>query len=302
MTKVKILITVLLLAFLLWKVHPGQIYGALRQADFDGLAVAAGLGVVMILLRWWKWHVLVKDGLKEGSPKQSLISLLGGMAFALVTPARVGEVSRAFFFAKGTKTQVGMLTVIDRVIDLFVVLLYASLGATSRVSPIFRVVLAVAMAILALVVLRLDWFLTLLRRWFRRGWLSSRLASLEEVEHNLRHGTIARNFAISCSLTFVDLVTFFVLLRCFVSDVPFTVVLLVFPLVLLTNVAPITISGLGLREGTAIALLALFKISSAAAFNATFLSYILNSVVPAVIGAIYAKNMKISFSMSRDAA
>jgi uncharacterized membrane protein YbhN (UPF0104 family) len=76
------------------------------------------------------------------------------------------------------------------------------------------------------------------------------------------------------------------------------VILFVFPLVLLTNVAPVTLSGLGLREGTAIALLALFGISSAAAFNATFLSYLLNSVAPAVVGAVYAKNMKLSFSLS----
>jgi uncharacterized membrane protein YbhN (UPF0104 family) len=117
------------------------------------------------------------------------------------------------------------------------------------------------------------------------------------VERNLSHGAIARNFLLSCCMTFIDLVTFYVLLRCFVA-VPFSVILFVFPLVLLTNVAPITLSGLGLREGTAIALLALFGISSAAAFNATFLSYLLNSVVPALIGAVYAKNMKLSFSLT----
>lgn len=299
MAKIKIAITVLLLGILLWKVHPRHIYAALREANFNGLILAVGLGMVMVLLRWWKWHVLVKDGLKEGSPKQSLVSLLGGMAFALVTPARVGELSRALFFPSGTKTQVGMLTFLDRVIDLFVVLLYASLGATSRVSPMFRIVLGLTMAVLAFVVLRFDWVVHQLRRWFHRGWLAGRLAGLEQVERNLRHVTILKNFVLSCLLTFFDMITFFVLLRCFVPTVSFSVVLLVFPLVLLVNVAPITISGLGLREGTAIALLAFFKISSAAAFNATFLSYILNSVAPAVVGAIYAKNMKVSFSSQK---
>ncbi|MDD5541725.1 MAG: lysylphosphatidylglycerol synthase transmembrane domain-containing protein [Acidobacteriia bacterium] len=301
MAKIKIVVTVLLLALLLWKVHPRHIYTALKEANFNGLVLAVVLGLVMVLLRWWKWHVLVKDGLKAGGPKQSLVSLLGGMAFALVTPARVGELSRALFFPKGTKTQVGMLTFLDRVIDLFVVLLYASLGATSRVSPVFRIVLGATMAVLAFVVLRFDWVVRLLRRWFQGGWLGSRLAGLDQVERNLRHVTILKNFILSCSLTFFDLITFFVLLRCFVPTVSFSVVLLVFPLVLLVNVAPITISGLGLREGTAIALLAIFKISSAAAFNATFLSYILNSVAPAVVGAIYARNMKVSFSAQKPA-
>ena len=297
MTKLKIAVSAILLAFLLWKIHPRQILHTLREANFDGLIIAVALGLVMLSLRWWKWHILVKGGLQICSPKQSLVSLLGGMAFALVTPARVGELSRALFFGKGTKTQVGALTFLDRLVDLLVILLFASVGATSRVSPVFRVGLALALGLMALIVIRFESFLGWLRRRFKGGWLGARISNVEEVERNLGRGAIAQNFVLSCCLTFVDLVTFYVLLRCFVS-VPFSVILFVFPLVLLTNVAPVTLSGLGLREGTAIALLALFGISSAAAFNATFLSYLLNSVAPAVVGAVYAKNMKLSFSLS----
>lgn len=299
MTKIKLGITGLLLAFLMWKVHPGQIYITLQAADFDGMLIAVGLSMAMLGLRWWKWHVLIKGGMQIESGKRTFISLLGGMAFALVTPARVGELSRALFFEKGNKAQVGALTFLDRMIDLFVILLFAFVGASSRVSTGLRIVLGLAMAVLALIVLFFEAFLRLLRRWFTTGWLGIRIASLENVGRNLRPGVIALNFALSCCLTLLDLVTFYVLLRCFVP-VTFMVVLFVFPLVLLTNVAPITISGLGLREGTAIALLALFKIPAAAAFNATFLSYLLNSVAPALVGAVYVKNMKLSFSLRGD--
>ncbi|MBZ5555273.1 MAG: flippase-like domain-containing protein [Acidobacteriia bacterium] len=297
MTKFKIAVSAILLAFLLWKIHPRQILHTLREANFDGLIIAVGLGVLMLSLRWWKWHILVKGGLQICSPKQSLVSLLGGMAFALVTPARVGELSRALFFGKGTKTQVGALTFLDRLVDLLVILLFASVGATSRVSPVFRIGLALTLGVMALIVIRFESFLGMLRRRFKNGWLGARISNVEEVEKNLGPRAIAQNFVLSCCMTFVDLVTFYVLLRCFVA-VPFSVILFVFPLVLLTNVAPVTLSGLGLREGTAIALLALFGVSSAAAFNATFLSYLLNSVAPAVVGAVYAKNMKLSFSLS----
>ena len=298
MAKLKLAVTALLLAFLLWKIHPQKILHTLRSANFHGLALAAGLGVIILILRWWKWHVLVKEGLHLNSPKQSLVSLLGGMAFALITPARVGELSRALFFDSGKKAQVGALTVLDRLVDLFVVLLFASLGATSRVNTVIRIVLVLAMIILAVIVIRFEAFLRLLQRYFKKGRLGSRIANLEEVGANLGHGAIAQNFGLSCSMTMVDLVTFYVLLRCFVT-IPFTVVLLVFPLVLLTNVAPITISGLGLRETTAVTLLALFGVPSAAAFNATFLSYLLNSVAPAIAGAILARNMKLSFSLPK---
>ncbi len=301
MTKVKIAVTAILLTFLLWKIHPRKIFQALQAANFDGLLIAVGLGIVMLLLRWWKWHVLVKGGMRTNSRKLSLVSLLGGMAFALVTPARVGELSRALFFGEGTKAQVGALTFLDRLVDLLVVLLYASLGATARVSLLFRILLTMTMIVLALIVIRFEAFLALLQRYIKSGWLGARIASLENVGANLGRGAIAQNFGLSCCVTMVDLITFFVLLRCF-EPVSFSVVLFVFPLVLLANVAPITISGLGLREGTAIALLALFKIPSAAAFNATFLSYLLNSVAPGVAGAILARHMKLSFKMTRNSA
>nr|WP_273333797.1 lysylphosphatidylglycerol synthase domain-containing protein [Dictyoglomus turgidum] len=57
-----------------------------------------------------------------------------------------------------------------------------------------------------------------------------------------------------------------------------------YPLVMLVNLVPMTIAGLGLREGTAILLLNKFSIPSNVAFNVSFLIFLLNTALPAIWG------------------
>ena len=60
----------------------------------------------------------------------------------------------------------------------------------------------------------------------------------------------------------------------------------VFPLVLMTNILPITIGNLGIREGTTIFLLDTFGISSEIAFNISIILFFMHSIIPAIIGLL----------------
>ncbi len=64
------------------------------------------------------------------------------------------------------------------------------------------------------------------------------------------------------------------------------IVLLTFPLVILTNILPVTIGGLGLREGTAALLLAHYGVSSADAAVTALLSSTVNTYLPGLAGAL----------------
>ena len=65
------------------------------------------------------------------------------------------------------------------------------------------------------------------------------------------------------------------------------VVFLTFPLVILTNILPLTIAGLGIREAAAIALLAHYGVSPGHAFLAAFLMFALNTAFPGIAGAAF---------------
>lgn len=63
------------------------------------------------------------------------------------------------------------------------------------------------------------------------------------------------------------------------------IVALTFPLVILTNILPVTIGGLGLREATAAILLARYGVPAADAALAAFLMFAINTALPGIVGA-----------------
>jgi hypothetical protein len=64
-------------------------------------------------------------------------------------------------------------------------------------------------------------------------------------------------------------------------------------LILLTNLIPLTIGNLGIREGAAAFLLARFGVAAPAAVNAAFLLFLFDSVIPGLAGAFYSSRARI---------
>jgi uncharacterized membrane protein YbhN (UPF0104 family) len=64
------------------------------------------------------------------------------------------------------------------------------------------------------------------------------------------------------------------------------IVFLTFPLVVLTNVLPITIGGLGVREAAAAVLLGHYGVSQSHAVLAALLMFALNTALPGIVGAL----------------
>lgn len=56
------------------------------------------------------------------SLRQSLRTLFGGFALGLVTPGRLGELARCVFVCEENRTQVALLTLLDRILDFWALL------------------------------------------------------------------------------------------------------------------------------------------------------------------------------------
>ncbi len=63
-------------------------------------------------------------------------------------------------------------------------------------------------------------------------------------------------------------------------------VVLYFPVITLSTILPITIGGLGVREGTAIYFLKRYQIPEAVAFNTFFTHFVIANVLAGLLGAI----------------
>ncbi len=287
---IKISLTVIILALLFTRINIGVLLAAFAQVKSEWIFIAALLSVIMVIVRWFNWHLLVKAGLGEATHKQTLASLLGGMSFALVTPARVGDISRVAFLNSGRRAEASGLVLIDRFIDLSVVLIFGTIGMVVFFGIQTLPLLLAANIFLFIGIFKLDFFLKL-------GAKLIPLKKLQEVTFAASLGlkrltlqALAINLFLTILLNALDVISLYVLVRA-LGVANFKAVVFVYPLVMLTNLIPITISGLGVRESTSVALFALFAIAKEVAFNATFLAYLINSLAPALVGLYFFRQL-----------
>lgn len=278
-------LTVVLLALICWKVvKPAQLGDAIRALSPLHLALAMALTLPFLTLKALRWHLLLRAGRCQASFTQAFVSLIGGMALALITPARLGEVSRAAYLPEPRKLRVGALVMVDKVYDVIVLALLSVAGAARLVSPL----LALALGLFGAAGV----YLAIRPRDLRRLYagIGPRLPLYAKIDKVLEgfaefRGTVGALCLLYTLGSFlIVLAQYWIILRAWNVGGP-DVVIYCFPLVVLTNAVPLTVAGLGIREGTAIFLLHRFGIASQIAGTSAFLMSFMNTVLPGLLGA-----------------
>lgn len=280
----------LLLALLLFFArsgHLGGVFAALRQAEPGRIGLALLLGGIMLVIRTAKWWALLRRVLPCLPLTYAWYSLLSGMALGLLTPGRIGEVGRAAAFPPGARLAVGGLFLVDRSADAAAIAMAAGFGTAAVAPPVWRGWLVLAGLSAGGLVLALPVVVPAVLRWERLPEPARvRLETLAAAFAALRQRDVAVNLLASSVLTALDALSLYVL-ACAFEPVAFAAVAFAFPWILLTNLVPITPAGLGVREGTAAALLHTCGVQVATAVNATLLLFVINSLLPALLGWRY---------------
>ncbi len=241
----------------------------------------------MLGIRTAKWWFLLRRVLPGLPVAYAWRSLLGGMALGLLTPGRIGEVGRTAAFPPGVRLAVGGLFLVDRAADVAAMAMAAGFGTAAVAPPAWRGWLILAGFSAGGVVLALPVVVPVALRWERLPEPArARLATLAAAFAALHRRDVACNLLASIVLMALDVVSLYVL-ACAFEPVAFAAVAFAFPWILLTNLVPITPAGLGVREGTAVALLHTYGVQVATAVNATLLLFVINSVLPALFGWRY---------------
>jgi len=213
------------------------------------------------------------------------VSLVGGMALALVTPARVGEVARGSYLRDSEKWKIGGLVMIDKGFDVLALCVLSIAGAWKLIGVWAGAGLVVVAVIGLAVVYRPRPVAGRLQGMPSGLPLQTKLkqiwASMDALSPRWTTVYLALTFASFA----VVLLQFGIILLSWHSWSP-DIVFFTFPLVVLTNVLPITIGGLGIREGTAALLLSHYGVSPSHAAVAAFLMFAVNTALPGLVGAL----------------
>ena len=263
----KIVVSVGLLALLIWKSDPPRLWHYVRSASITWLAAALGVYFVMILASAWRWGLLLTAQGVEVPARTLTGSFLVATFFNNFLPSNIGgDVIRIADTAKPARSRTLAATVVlmDRGVGLLGLVLLAAIAATTAVEEgmpqgpvpawalwiVFAVAgLAAAPALLApQLLVRM---LGPLKR-FHPEWVSARLERLLDVLVRFKESPIA---LAGC---FGGAVIVQLLLVGFYAAVAHAIGLkispwhlaVVVPVSFLVQMIPLSLNGFGLREAT----------------------------------------------------
>lgn len=256
---------------------------AFSNLDVRSLYMAAFCVLALMVLRAHKWHCLMAT-VGNFRLRQSLRTLLGGCALGLITPGRVGELGRCIFVRKHQRTQVALLTLFDRTLDLWALLTLVGTSLFLLVSPpaaIFGV--AIWLALLP-VLLGLPGLLAHLSQGVKR--LSHFHGHFAEIAVGLPPAQMPRYAIMALEAMGLELSAFFFLLRAF-HPAGFATAVATYPYIAVAGDMPLSFGGVGIREGVAAFLLSPYAVPPGAAVDAALLWFVFGILFPAVLGVAW---------------
>jgi uncharacterized membrane protein YbhN (UPF0104 family) len=263
---IKIIFTLLFLIFLFYIVHPKEIIAALSQANFVFVAIALLLLPVNLGLQFLRWKYLAKLSSEDVADRDVIRSIFCSFSYSIFTPARIGEVGRAFHIPSGKRDELVVLAFYEKFFAFCSLLIWGFLGLGIAMNPLY---LLGPIAIIALVLS--SKYLVRLIPWLRK-W-----------NDTIYKVSTLKIFLISLVFVLVYMLQFLLILNGFKSVSP----LEGFPLisiVLLLNSVPITFSGLGIREVFSVYFFERLGVSPASAASGSLLLFFINILIPTFIG------------------
>jgi len=276
----KILVTILILYVIFTRISIGPLVKVLLNSRLSSLGIAFVMGLSFQFFKILKWHILVRDTGVEESFQNSMDSYFIGMSLGIVTPGRAGELARIGNLSKDKRLAGAGLVLWDKIFDVWVVSLFSLWGIYYFLDITLAVTIGILLIGLFIVILNPIWLSIIFKLPVIKNY-----PQLMDGLKVLKRKTIFINICLTLLSYSIVLVEVYFLSRAFQSFDILSVVI-AYPLVMLANLIPITIGGLGVREGVAVVLLGRFGLSQEAAFNSAFLLFLINTALPAVFGII----------------
>lgn len=302
--------TILLIKFF---VTIGLFYIIFTRVDVDAVAAAfSGLQwiwmpaiifvyLLRILLQTARWKILLLDHGVDISGWILLERNWIGRFLSNFLPGRMGgDIYRVFghMDAAVEKSKLASSVFLDRLIGIVALLTYVCVAAVFQTSMVLQTGLGNMIAISALAILLLaPWFLTHApKRWLLRmsgrlpeGKMKKVISSLIQalIEGTQKKSTIVYAFFISILFHLLSAVASYFSLRAMGFEISLMTVILIIPLVNLIAQIPISLNGLGLREGAFTLLFTAVGVPAAVSIGAALVDRIVAVLMSLIGGVMY---------------
>lgn len=265
----------LLLGGLAWYVDPLQLFERLQHLDVHTLWAALACGGLGIAIQWVKWQCLLVRFRPQTTWGEGLNSLLVGFGLGLLSPGRLGELGRGVMLGGKQSTWVG-LSAVDRTCSAAISVFLGWGGLLALNSPVALAALGGAVLLAAALIGAGARLSGPLKRW-------EGLAHLAAVVGQTPGALWLQVCLWSVVFNLVFFFQFYLLLSSW-GPLP-REALWGIPLFFgLKVLLPLSIMDIGVREGVAVLVFTPLQLDPAVAFNAAFLQFLLNVLLPGLAG------------------
>ena len=279
----KIVLTIVLVIYLIDSIGLINTYNTLIIGDISYFLLACLFVPLFIYLKTLKWHLMIRRAGASESLSTSFKAMLSGLGFGIFTPGRAGEIMRINYYKSVQKITLGGLVIVDRIIDLITILFLGIYFV------LFQFGIMWAVYLLLICVLSFYMLAPLMKTYklLPNKWKSNKLyLFLEKLGQGSNILTI-ENLLLFALVSIINwlIITFqfYFILNMYYS-LSFDIAFSSLPVIQLSNLFPITIAGIGVREYLSIFVMQLYEVPNQVAAISAFFLYIINIFIPGIIG------------------
>ncbi len=296
---VKLIISAGLLFYLINTLEYDQIILALKNVNILLLGLVVFLSVFNIYFQYAKWKLTCREVLSETDKSKVFRSLFYGFSAGIITPLRVGEYfGRGIEFKDKSLLQVTIATLVDKFFPLLIVVFFGSVSSLIYIYYYYNVSehLILSLFILLFTLFYLFFFIIKSKK-FWNSVIFSKINSSESIKtffdklkifENLDKKYFNKMSLISILFYLCYLVQYVFLVSAFSGHFDLLSYFWAANLIMFvkTMIPPISIGELGIREGASVYFLTQMGESASVGFNSSIMLFIINLLVPALIGAV----------------
>ncbi|NPE08160.1 MAG: flippase-like domain-containing protein [Asgard group archaeon] len=309
------LVTISLLVILICFAEPKLIWESLTGSNYQLILASFGITFLLFVIKILRWQAILRVQGCKISFFEALDLILIGTFGSAITPAKVGDILRAFYLSKRKEdVKIGKAVfsvVFDRILDLAGIILIVGVTTPFILTSVDTTIAwwipaGISVGIVIFIVLTvlvfnkkitgpvLTFFVKFISRVFKKKEAKNKIKlTTEEIVNDFYEGQ--KNYRIKNYLWLGFLSILFwiilgmqgcVLLLAFnVRSSPFVVIAVLCLAAIVAMSIPISISGIGIRDTIIMSMLWLILgIANAEALNLSIIQTFLNVLIPGLIG------------------
>jgi hypothetical protein len=270
-------------------------FSHIRPVPFAGAAFLVTVNFAMQII---KWRYLLTPSAKV-TRGELIRSVIGGYVFVLAIPGRIGEFSRALFIRRESKLKVMGLVAIDKLSGFSIIILMSGLSLSLLYPKLYYAPVIGVFGLFILAASKPRFLITRAQKLARLLPLKGKVDLFLEGIQTLGSRRIVVLLAISLLYFLVYSTQFYLLLLAF-EQVKLRVMAICFPLLMLVNSLPITVGGLGVREGAAVLFFSRFGVQESSALGAALLLFTINILIPGLCGLAFVHKIGSQQTSSKE--